>query len=342
MSNAFSQVSAIREWESVDPEIFQTQILTGGQPVVFRGVGRDWPVVRAAQTSPAAFADYIKGFDNNRPVNVTLGLPSIGGRLFYRPDMKEFNFDEEKMPVSAALDRLIAQLGAAEPSSIFVQSAIVRDFIPGFAADNALDIVPVSVPPRVWIGSPVIVAAHFDLYYNIAVVGAGRRRFTLFPPEQLPNLYIGPMDFSPAGAPISMVSFDEPEFERYPRFTEALKHAQTAELGPGDAIFIPYAWWHHVRSLEPINMLINYWWNDSKLPLSPTHAMLHAVLAFRELPEDQRAAWRAMLDYYAFQTSGAPLEHLPPAQRGAMGPLTPERMRAFAQMLARSLAGSSN
>ena len=341
MSNALSQVSAIREWASFDRETFQTQILPSNQPAVLRGVAKHWPVVRAAATAPAAFADYIKGFDNGQRVNVTIGPPEMGGRLFYRPDMREFNFDEEKLPVSQALDRLLAQLDAPQRSTIFVQSATVKDFIPGFAADNVLDIVPAGVPPRVWIGSSVIVAAHFDLYYNIAVVGAGRRRFTLFPPDQLPNLYVGPMDFTPAGAPISMVSFDEPDFERYPRFAEALAHAQSAELGPGDAIFIPYAWWHHVRSLEPLNMLINYWWNDAKLPLSPTHALLHAVLALRDLPEDQRAVWRSVLDYYVFQTAGVPLDHLPAEQRGALGPLNPEKTRRLAQVIARSLAAAA-
>ena len=29
--------------------------------------------------------------------------------------------------------------------------------------------------------------------------------------------------------------------------------AQTAELEPGDAIYIPYFWWHHVRSLTGFN-----------------------------------------------------------------------------------------
>ena len=86
-----------------------------------------------------------------------------------------------------------------------------------------------------WIGNRTRTAAHFDLPQNIACVISGRRRFTVFPIGQLPNLYVGPLDFTPAGQAISLVDFHAPDFERYPRFREALRHAQVAELEPGDA-----------------------------------------------------------------------------------------------------------
>src|SRR6185295_10671014 len=94
------------------------------------------------------------------------------------------------------------------------------------------------------------IAAHHDLPDNLACVVAGRRRFTLFPPEQLNNLYVGPLDFTPAGQPISRVDIDTPDLETYPRFAEALNAARRAELGPGDAVYIPALWWHDVLSLE--------------------------------------------------------------------------------------------
>lgn len=76
--------------------------------------------------------------------------------------------------------------------------------------------------------------------------------------EQIANLYVGPLGHAPTGTPISLVSFREPDFERFPRFREALAAALVAELDPGDALYIPTLWWHHVESLAKCNMLVNY------------------------------------------------------------------------------------
>ncbi|MFX6149073.1 cupin-like domain-containing protein, partial [Acinetobacter baumannii] len=87
--------------------------------------------------------------------------------------------------------------------------------------------------------------------------------FTLFPPDQFGNLYLGPLDNTPAGRAVSMVDFAEPDFAAHPRFREALAHAQVAELEPGDAIFIPSMWYHHVEGRSAFNVLINYWWRET-------------------------------------------------------------------------------
>jgi hypothetical protein len=43
-----------------------------------------------------------------------------------------------------------------------------------------------------------------------------------------------------------------------------LEVAQEVELVPGDALFIPRDWYHHVEALERFNVLVNYWWDSSK------------------------------------------------------------------------------
>jgi hypothetical protein len=170
------------------------------------------------------------------------------------------------------------------------------------------------------VGNRVTVPAHYDLSYNIACVVAGRRRFTLFPPEQLVNLYVGPLEYTLAGQPISMVRLERPDHERYPKFREAWAQAQVAELAPGDALFIPYMWWHHVESLEPFNVLVNYWWDD--MPPwngSPFEVLLHGLMAIRSLPPQRREIWRKVFDHYVFQTGGDPVAHLTQPQRGIQG-----------------------
>ena len=194
------------------------------------------------------------------------------------------------------------------------------------------------VEPRMWIGNAVKVNTHFDLAHNIACVVGGRRRFTLFPPEQLPNLYVGPIEFTISGPPISMVALSNPDFGRFPRFTAALAASQRAELEPGDALYIPYGWWHHVEALTPFNVLANYWWNEARQAGSPFDSMLHAILAVRDLPPEQRAVWRTMFEHYVFQSGDESMAHLPREQRGMLGPPSPEREKAIRAILTRAFS----
>src|SRR4029079_5449696 len=114
--------------------------------------------------------------------------------------------------------------------------------------------------------------------------------------------------------------------------SEALKFAQVAELEPGDAIYIPFHWWHGVESLEPVNLFIKYWWNDARPGIgNPYDALLHALYAIRTLPAEQREVWRTEFDHYVFALEGDPVEHLPRHARGMLGEPTNEqlsRMRA--------------
>jgi hypothetical protein len=147
-----------------------------------------------------------------------------------------------------------------------------------------------SVQPRIWLGSGVVTPAHFDESSNVACVVAGRRRFTLLPPEQVANLYIGPLGFAPTGTPISLVSFREPDFQRFPLFREAQAAALVAELGAGDAIYIPPLWWHHVESLERLNALVNYWWKGAPEARESLSAIRRCTgAAAGAMPAEQRA-----------------------------------------------------
>ena len=170
------------------------------------------------------------------------------------------DFQRQAVPLAVGLKALLVHLHDPAPPALFVESALLSECLPTFALDNNLDLLDRSVVPRIWIGNAIQVHTHCDFSNNIACVLAGRRRFTLFPPEQLPNLYPAPMDITLAGVPVSTVPLQNPDFERYPRFRRALAAAQTIELEEaGDALFIPYGWWHHVESLQPFNVLVNYW-----------------------------------------------------------------------------------
>ncbi len=309
-------------------------VTSRNRPAIIRGIAADWPAVNASD--PGA---YLARFDGGAPIGVAIAPPEAEGRLGYTHDMSALTFVRESGTLAGLFARLDAAARAERASTIAAQAVIVPEALPGFEAENRIDLVPDGVAPRIWIGNRVRVATHHDMNSNIAVVMAGRRRFTLFPPDQVANLYIGPIEFTPAGTPIGLFDPDEPDFDRYPLAREAMRLAEVAELEPGDAIFIPHMWWHHVRSLDPVSILVNYWWDEAPVPqpgLAPIDTMVHAILAFSGLPENQRAAWRAMFDQFVF---GPPLDFVPENRRGIRGALGEESKahirRQLGQMMSR-------
>jgi len=328
----------IAEWHEVDERKFREGIVPRYRPAVLRGLVQSWPSVQAARRSNADAVRYLTGFDNGSPVDAILMPPQARGRIFYNDAMDGFNFARRRLALSAVVEQLSRYALFDEPPSVAVQSAPIRECLPGFAAKNRLPILDAAIAARIWVGNRVTVPAHFDESDNIACVVAGRRRFTLFPPEQVANLYIGPLDFAPTGAAMSLVHVAEPDFERFPRFRDALAAACSAELGPGDALFIPTLWWHHVESLDPqLNVLVNYWWNGALGEVDRTESamdcLLHALLNVRPLPPDLRQAWASMFHHYVFDASDDRLAHIPEHRRGVLGDMSPEDTRRIRNQL---------
>ena len=319
----------IRDVSGVDRALFEAEILPAGQPVVLRGLVAGWPAVEKARQSDAAIADYLKGFDTSgQPANVSLLPPGAQGRYFYAPDMRGHIFAVDKRSVSGVLDWLQASAGRDDVPTAYVQSLILKAYMPGFEAQNPTPLLADPPGARMWIGNRVRTQTHFDPSHNIACLVAGRRRFTVFPPEQIDNLYPAPFDTGPGGVAVSMAGSEEPDFDRFPRLKAALDTAISAELEPGDAIYVPYAWWHHGQSLADFNILVNTWWNeDAANWVPPNAALFSAILALRHLPRDQKAVWKHIFDLYVFD-DGEAVDHIPERTRSAFGDLTPEvRMR---------------
>ena len=300
-----AQPQPIREWRDVDAKTFREEIVARYEPSVLRGVVSRWPAVRAAVESPALFCTYLARRDSGKPVDTLRMPPSAKGRIFYNPALTGFNYDHEKVPLTQVIERIVKYAAMGNPPSVAAQSALLADCAPAFAQENVLALLSPAIKPRIWLGSAVVTPAHLDESSNVACVVAGRRRFTLLPPEQVANLYIGPLDLAPTGTPISLVSFREPDFARFPRVRAALANARVAELGPGDALYIPPLWWHHVESLEPLNALVNYWWMgspDAPADAPSAFAALHqSVKTFEHASPEQRAAWDVLFGHFVFK-----------------------------------------
>lgn len=319
----------IAEREGIEPGALPDALLRGEAPCVLRGIAAHWPLVQAARTSDVSAVAYLKRFDaRTAPVVATVAPPETGGRFFYDDTWRGFNFRQEEVPLGVVLDTLLKYLHAPAPPAIYVGSTTIDDCLPGLRGENDFGFGVHDPLASIWIGNRTRIAAHQDVPDNLACVAAGRRKVTLFPPAQLRNLYIGPLDLTPAGQPVSLVDFAAPDLDRFPRFAQALDHAQVAELAPGDAVFIPSMWWHHMEALAGFNVLVNYWWRQSPAWMdTPMNALMLALMTVRDLPPAQRAVWRDVFDHYVFSGGDDAAAHVDRAAHGALAPLDAERAR---------------
>lgn len=335
-------MTAVEEIGRLDAAKFDADIRPRHKPVVIRGAAADWPLVDAARRSTEAAIGYLKSLDAGTPTEVMIAPPSERGKFFYRPDMRGFNFQKDRATLSQLADHLLQIAREAEPIGIYAGATPTPTHLPRFDAENPFPLAAgqFRAQSRAWLGNATQVATHFDLSDNFAVVALGRRRFTLFPPEATKDLYVGPLNVTIAGQPVSMVDPLAPDLERYPRYPAARELALTADLGPGDALFVPSLWWHHVEATEPVNVLINYWHNDVERG-GGFPALIHAMLTIRDLPAEQRLAWRSWFEHLVFGDDAShSADHLPPHGRGVNGPGAPERDEAIRQFLLKVLSSN--
>lgn len=318
-------------------------LVAENRPVLFKGAAAHWTLVQAGLRSAREAAEHIATFHSGQPVVVYRAEPTEGGKFFYNPAVDGFNFTAAREPLKPVLDELLAPQSDSS-QAIYIGSTDLGIYFPGFDEADSLNLAEIApaladgVTKSIWLGNRTTATCHYDFSNNIAVCAVGRRRFTLFPPDQVANLYPGPLEPTPGGQVVSMVDFNAADFARFPRFADALAAAQVAEMEPGDVLAYPAMWWHHVEALDEFNALVNYWWNAVPAYIdSPQVTLLHALLSLRDRPASEKAAWRAVFDHYVFGDAEAPRAHLPEPARGPLAPIDDTIARRLRALVTRRL-----
>lgn len=310
------------------------------RPVLLKGAASHWPLVDAGKKGPKRAADYIASFYSEKPVVVYRSEAEQRGRFLYNEAIDGFNFSAKRETLGPVLEELVT---GTEDQAIYVGSTDLDIYFPGLDKANGNGLAEVhpmlaGSTKSIWLGNRTTATCHYDFSHNIAVCAVGQRRFTLFPPDQAANLYPGPLEPTPGGQVVSMVDFAAPDFDRFPRFREALETAQIAEMEAGDVLIYPAMWWHHVEALSPFNALVNYWWDAVPAYIdSPQVTLLHAMLSLRDRPQGEKAAWRELFDYYVFGDADAARAHLPEHAQGPLAPIDDNIARRLRALVSRRL-----
>jgi hypothetical protein len=92
-----------------------------------------------------------------------------------------------------------------------------------------------------WVGPKgSITPAHHDLTNNFFIQITGKKLFRMTPAMQVPYMYNDNHVFSD-------INFATDDLTKFPKFSNA--SVIEIELEPGDCLFIPIGWWHHVTGL---------------------------------------------------------------------------------------------
>lgn len=229
---------------------FRSRYSEPERPVVLRGAIRGWTVFKT--WTP----EYLKSL---------LGAMSV--KVARSPDNGEY-FDPETgvdhlrtlvLPFDEFIDRAF-ESGSTEKlylSQIATEklAPLMRDIVvPEYAR-------PPILFNNVWIGSKGnITRCHYDMQDNLLAQVVGRKRVTLFPSRHLGRMY--PRSLFVNKSNFSRVDVIRPDYERFPRFRQV--PAYETQLDPGDMLFIPIHWFHHVVSLDAA-ISVNYWWRPRLL-----------------------------------------------------------------------------
>jgi hypothetical protein len=294
-------------------------LINAAKPVLLKSFINHWPLVKAGLESQNSAFEYLANAYSGQPITAYYAQPDANGRIFYNPEFNGFNFQSASVDLHTILSKLKEVSTQAEPPAVYVGSTNINRHFPALNDENKVTIANEQPLTNLWLGNQTKVAAHFDFPNNLACCAVGKRRFTLFPPEQVKNLYIGPKEFAPGSQDISLVDFEQPDLVKYPKFNEAIDNALVANLEAGDALFIPSMWWHHVEGLTDFNVLVTHWWRNSPSFMGkPDNALELAILSLRNLPYEQRQAWKALFDHYVFDHEEQDIQHIPEHAQGCL------------------------
>lgn len=249
-SSLLPRIKQVVRMKTPPPDLFSSYIAPVGLPVVFTDMISqevldkwDWEYI-SAKYGHLKFADVRQGEykdETNKSGKKIVNRISMSIKDFVDITTKKREAFEEEELVYFAKKGLLTQEEFGKEIG----------YPPFYGNPEAC-----FLPPSVWMGMPgTYTQGHFDSKDNFVYQIIGKKKWTLFSPQDHPFLYMvsakGSLEWSEA-----LETLGTPDETRFPLFQNANPIRVT--LNPGEVLYLPRGWVHAVENLEPAFML-NLW-----------------------------------------------------------------------------------
>jgi hypothetical protein len=237
---------------------FLEKYYAANRPVIFVGLMEDWPAL--GRWNP----QYFKTAYGDNLVEVMTGRNQDPRyEINLKAHKREIRFAGYVDMVTSTGESndcyLVANNGFFSRPEMQPLLADIRFF------DEHLDPTKSAGRVHFWFGpAGTVTQLHHDEMNILMAQVYGRKRIILISPDQSHRLY------NEIGV-YSEVDCENPDFERHPDFCEVQQLHVVLE--PGETLFLPVGWWHHVRALD-VSITVTFtnfvhlnkfnWWQPSR------------------------------------------------------------------------------
>ncbi|BES87860.1 Cupin superfamily protein [Nesidiocoris tenuis] len=223
-----------------DENHFQT-----GSPVILLGCMDHWPAMVKWRN-----LDYLVKIAGPRTVPVEIG--------------SSYTHNDWGMKLTSIEDFIKKHIMQKSPKTGYLAQHQLFDQIPELRKDICIpDYCCLSndescdgeVDINAWFGpANTLTPLHHDPKYNLLCQVIGKKRVLLYSPDDSEYLHPHMETVLNNTAQVDPLN---PDYEKFPTFKKAVTHY--CQLGPGEILFIPPKWWHHVESLD-VSFSVSFWW----------------------------------------------------------------------------------
>ena len=223
--------------ESPGDGLFQ-RLKSQDVPLILTGALKDWQAISRWNL------DYLTSVLGTTKVNVEVSATN------YFPTLPSPSTKRRSRQVTFSEFAETVRREDERQEKLYLKEKAFIEKFPSLAADIPLQpalSTRAKFPSILWISSTgTATPLHYDVVHSLFAQVSGRKRFTLFAPEDRAALYPYPV-FS-RNSYFSRVDIVQPDREGFPRFAQAKPFEFVLE--PGEVLYLPAFWWHQVRSLE--------------------------------------------------------------------------------------------